>query len=106
MQPPRSRATSRYLELLSPREQPPQQRLHRRVHHGMRRPHNWYQLGRFLLVGLSGYVVNLAVFTFSLKVLSVHPATAATTASPAAVRNTLGGTPHGPFAAGEGHAGF
>src|SRR3954465_6990322 len=106
MQPPRSRATSRYLELLSTREQPPQQRLHRRVRHGMRHPHNWYQLGKFLLVGLSGYVVNLAVFTFSLKVLSVHHIAAAPIAFAVAVTNNFWWNRHWTFAAGEGHAGF
>ena len=34
-----------------------------RVGHGMRRPANWFELVRFGLVGGSGYVVNLAVFT-------------------------------------------
>ena len=38
----------------------------------MRKPHNWVQLGKFLMVGLSGYVVNLAVFTLSIEVLGVH----------------------------------
>jgi putative flippase GtrA len=36
--------------------------LHRRVRHGLRRPHNWIQLIRFALVGASGYVVNLGTF--------------------------------------------
>jgi putative flippase GtrA len=91
---------------LSTREQPPQQRLHRRVHHGMRRPHNWYQLGKFLLVGLSGYVVNLAVFTFSLKVLGVHHIAAATIAFGVAVMNNFWWNRHWTFAARDGHAGF
>jgi putative flippase GtrA len=37
--------------------------LRSRVGHGMRRPANWLELVRFGLVGGSGYVVNLAVFT-------------------------------------------
>ena len=28
----------------------------------LKRPHNWVQLGKFLVVGGSGYVVNLVVF--------------------------------------------
>ncbi len=28
----------------------------------LRRPHNWIQLGKFAIVGASGYVVNLVVF--------------------------------------------
>lgn len=81
-------------------------RLHRRVRHGMRKPHNWFQLGKFLLVGLSGYVVNLAVFTFSLKVLGVHHIAAATIAFAVAVMNNFRWNRHWTFAAREGHAGF
>lgn len=33
-----------------------------RVWAGVRRPSNWTQLGRFAVVGASGYVVNLTVF--------------------------------------------
>jgi putative flippase GtrA len=40
-----------------------------RVGHGMRRPANWLELVRFGLVGGSGYIVNLAVFS-----LLVHAA--------------------------------
>ena len=34
----------------------------RRVHLAVRKPDNWFELGRFLVVGASGYIVNLAVF--------------------------------------------
>jgi putative flippase GtrA len=34
----------------------------RRVHLAVRRPDNWFELARFLIVGASGYVINLAVF--------------------------------------------
>ena len=81
-------------------------RLHLRVRHGMRKPHNWFQLGKFLLVGLSGYVVNLAVFAFSLKVLAVHHIGAATIAFAVAVMNNFWWNRHWTFAAGDGHAGF
>ena len=37
--------------------------LRRRVRLGMRHPGNWFELVRFGLVGGSGYVVNLLVFT-------------------------------------------
>jgi putative flippase GtrA len=40
-----------------------------RVRHGVRKPHNWLQLIRFAGVGVTGYVVNLAVFA-----LCVHGA--------------------------------
>jgi dolichol-phosphate mannosyltransferase len=72
----------------------------------MRKPHNWLQLGKFLLVGLSGYAVNLAVFTFSLKVLLVHHLVAATLAFAVAVMNNFWWNRHWTFAARGGHAGF
>jgi putative flippase GtrA len=72
----------------------------------MRKPHNWLQLGKFLLVGLSGYAVNLAVFTFSLEVLSVHHLAAATLAFAVAVMNNFWWNRHWTFAARGGHAGF
>jgi len=81
-------------------------RFHVRVRHGVRKPHNWIQLGKFLLVGLSGYVVNLAVFTFALKVLSVHHIAAATLAFAVAVTNNFWWNRHWTFAARGGHAGF
>jgi dolichol-phosphate mannosyltransferase len=87
---------------------PEQQRtgFHLRVRHGIRRPHNWVQLGKFLLVGLSGYVVNLAVFTIALKVLNVHHIAAATLAFCVAVCNNFWWNRHWTFGAGAGHAGF
>jgi putative flippase GtrA len=81
-------------------------RFHRRVRHGMRKPHNWVQLAKFLMVGLSGYVVNLAVFTFSIAVLDVHHIAAATLAFVVAVTNNFWWNRHWTFAAGDGHAGF
>jgi dolichol-phosphate mannosyltransferase len=81
-------------------------RLHVRVRHGVRRPHNWVQLGKFLLVGLSGYVVNLAVFAFSLDALGVHHIAAATIAFAVAVMNNFWWNRHWTFAARSGHAGF
>ena len=46
----------------------PAPRVHVRVRRGMSHAENWLQLGRFALVGASGYVVNLVVFW-----LAVHP---------------------------------
>lgn len=90
---------------VSTREEP-HHRFHLRVRHGLRKPHNWVQLGKFLLVGLSGYVVNLAVFTFGVKVLGVHHIAAATLAFGVAVLNNFWWNRHWTFAAGAGHAGF
>ncbi|HEX6713614.1 MAG TPA: GtrA family protein [Thermoleophilaceae bacterium] len=91
---------------MASREQTQHHRFHLRVRHGMRKPHNWVQLGKFLLVGLSGYVVNLAIFTFALKVLTVHHIVAATIAFAVAVMNNFWWNRHWTFGAREGHAGF
>ena len=47
-------------------------RAHTRVRHGLRRPHNWYQLVKFCVVGGSGYVVNLCVFAACVNLFSMH----------------------------------
>jgi len=43
-----------------------------RAGQALRRPHNWYQLAKFCVVGGSGYVVNLAVYTVLLRGAGVH----------------------------------
>jgi putative flippase GtrA len=45
--------------------------LHLRVRHGVRKTHNWKQLIRFVTVGASGYIVNLAVFTVCVSVAGI-----------------------------------
>ena len=81
-------------------------RAHTRVRHGLRRPHNWYQLVKFCVVGGSGYVVNLCVFTVAVKLLSMHHLTAATCAFVVAVANNFWWNRHWTFGARDGHAGF
>ena len=49
-----------------------------RAGQALRRPHNWVQLAKFSAVGLSGYVINLAVYTALLKGAGFHYAAAAT----------------------------
>jgi putative flippase GtrA len=49
-----------------------------RTRGALRRRANWLQLIRFCLVGASGYVVNLAVYTLLLKAGAVHYLLAAT----------------------------
>ena len=85
-------------------DRPP--RLHRRVHAGMRHPANWFQLVRFGLVGASGYVVNLTVFTTLVAGFDVHYRIAATAAFLVAVTNNFYWNRHWTFRAREGHAGF
>lgn len=81
-------------------------RLHRRVGHGMRRPANWFQLGRFVAVGTSGFVVNLAVFAIAVHVVGLDYRLAAGAAFLVAVLNNFGWNRHWTFSASEGHAGF
>ena len=42
--------------------------LDNRAVQALRRPHNWIQLAKFGIVGASGYVVNLAVYTALLGI--------------------------------------
>ncbi|MBA2343315.1 MAG: GtrA family protein [Thermoleophilaceae bacterium] len=81
-------------------------RVHTRVRHGLRRPHNWVQLVKFCAVGGSGYVVNLAVFTAAVELAGVHYLVAATLAFVVAVLNNFWWNRHWTFGAREGHAGF
>jgi dolichol-phosphate mannosyltransferase len=46
--------------------------LENRAVRALRRPHNWIQLAKFGIVGLSGYVVNLVVYAFLLKQVGLH----------------------------------
>ena len=81
-------------------------RPHTRVRHGLRRPHNWYQLIKFCVVGGSGYVVNLCVFAACVELLSMHHLVAATCAFVVAVMNNFWWNRHWTFGAAGGHAGF
>ena len=72
----------------------------------MRRSHNWVQLVKFCLVGGSGYVVNLIVFTVAFEVGNLHHLVAATLAFAVAVTNNFWWNRHWTFGAREGHAGF
>ena len=81
-------------------------RPHTRVRHGLRRPHNWYQLVKFCVVGGSGYVVNLCVFTLCVAAFSMHHLAAATCAFVVAVANNFWWNRHWTFGASDGHAGF
>jgi dolichol-phosphate mannosyltransferase len=51
------------------------------------RRENWFQLVRFCLVGASGYVVNLAVYTLLLRGAGLHYLAAATCSFLVAVAN-------------------
>ena len=84
----------------------PPHRLHTRVRHGLRRPHNWMQLVKFCAVGASGYVVNLCVFAACVGLFEAHHLVAATAAFVVAVLNNFWWNRHWTFRAGSGRAGF
>ena len=58
-----------------------------RARQALSSPHNWKQLAKFSLVGLSGYVINLAVYTALLRGAGWHYAAAATVSFLVAVTN-------------------
>lgn len=84
----------------------PRRRTHTRVKEGMSQPHNWFQLSKFVAVGASGYVVNLAVYAIAHAVFDVHYLAAAVIAFVFAVTNNFLWNRHWTFKATHGHAGF
>ncbi len=74
-----------------------------RVRHGVRKPHNWFQLGRFVAVGASGYVVNLAVFATCVHVLAMNYKLAAVLAFVVSVVNNFWWNRHWTFGAKAAH---
>jgi putative flippase GtrA len=79
---------------------------HARIRAGMRRQHNWVQLVKFAVVGASGYVVNLAVFTVAVEAGHLHHIPAAVIAFLVAVSNNFAWNRYWTFHAGGGRAGF
>ena len=77
----------------------------RRIGAGARKPDNWVQLFKFGLVGGSGYVVNLAVFTLLVEAADLHHVLAAVVAFCVAVTNNFLWNRHWTFSASDGHAG-
>lgn len=81
--------------------------LHRRVRVGLRDLRNWLQLVRFALVGASGYVVNLAVFTLAVHGAGIDYRVAAVLAFLVSVANNFLWNRRWTFAdARSKHAGF
>ena len=78
-------------------------RLHTRVRHGVRRPHNWLQLIRFGAVGATGYAVNLGVFAFSVHVLAIDYRVSAVIAWIVSVLNNFWFNRHWTFGARQAH---
>ncbi len=79
---------------------------HRRVHAGLKKPANWMQLVRFGVVGGTGYVVNLGVYSLLVHAASVDYRIAAVAGFLVAIVNNFWWNRHWTFDAGDGHAGF
>ena len=70
---------------------------------GVRHPGNWLQLIRFGAVGASGYVINLAVFTACVHLLSIDFRLASVFAFLVSVGNNFWLNRHWTFSAKEHH---
>jgi putative flippase GtrA len=77
-----------------------------RVRAAARRPASWWQLCKFGLVGASGYLINLAVFSVLADSLGLHHIVAAIGAFCVALANNFLWNRHWTFEPGDGHAGF
>jgi dolichol-phosphate mannosyltransferase len=76
---------------------------HLRFRHGVRKPHNWKQLIRFLCVGTSGYIVNLATFAVCVHVVGIDYRVAAVLAFLAGCSNNFWWNRHWTFDARHEH---
>jgi putative flippase GtrA len=88
------------VELLHP---PASIRLHTRVRHGVRKPHNWLQLIRFGAVGATGYVVNLGVFAICVHAIGIDYRVSAVIAWIVSVLNNFWWNRHWTFSAKQAH---
>jgi putative flippase GtrA len=77
--------------------------LENRAVQALRRPHNWIQLAKFGVVGLSGYVIYLAIYTATLGI-GAHWAAAIAFVFSAA--NNYWWNRHWTFAHAKGHFGY
>ncbi len=71
----------------------------------LRARHNWVQLAKFCVVGASGYVVNLAVYSVLLNWANLHYAPAATCSFLVAATSNYTLNRHWTFRAQRGHVG-
>lgn len=76
------------------------------MRHGLRRPANWFQLVRFSVVGGTGYVINLAVYSLLVALAGLHYIPAAVLAFCVAVTNNFLLNRHWTFRATDGSAAF
>jgi len=80
--------------------------LRARATHALRQRHNWAQLAKFCVVGMSGYVVNLAVYAALLDGANLHYLLAATCSFVVAVTNNYLLNRYWTFRHARGHFGF
>jgi dolichol-phosphate mannosyltransferase len=86
-----------------PSRRPGHLRLHTRVRHGVRKPHNWIQLIRFGAVGATGYVVNLVVFALCVHAFGIDYKLSAVIAWVVSVLNNFWLNRHWTFGAKQAH---
>lgn len=77
-----------------------------RIGAAARRPASWWQLCKFGLVGASGYLINLAVFSVLSDSFGLHHIVAAVGAFCVALANNFLWNRHWTFESGDGHPGF
>jgi putative flippase GtrA len=77
-----------------------------RVGAALRRRHNWEQLVKFCVVGASGYVVNLVVYTLLLHGAGLHYIPAAIGSFLVAVTNNYTWNRHWTFRSQRGHVAY
>lgn len=75
-----------------------------RIGRAARHPHNWIQLVKFGIVGVSGYLINLAVFALLSANFGIYHAVAAVGAFAVALGNNFFWNRHWTFGPGEGLA--
>jgi putative flippase GtrA len=74
-----------------------------RAGRALRSPHNWIQFVKFLVVGASGYAVNLGVYVALLKSAELHYLPAAACSFAVAVTNNYIWNRHWTFRHHRGH---
>src|SRR5690242_16606124 len=77
-----------------------------RARQALSSPHNWKQLAKFSVVGLSGYAINLAVYTALLRGAGWHYTAAATASFLVAVTNNYTWNRLWTFHEQRGHVGW
>jgi len=77
-----------------------------RAGQALQQSHNWVQLGKFCAVGVSGYAVNLAVYSLLLNWANLHYIPAAVCSFLVAVTNNYWWNRHWTFRGQRGHFGY